>query len=96
MSSRIWAYTVIAVAAILVIGGMSERMEVGAATPRMQQSQPTVSVPDQMVAVTPDGKTFHDPSCKAIHGKPVMMSAKDAIAKGYVPCVRCMRKALVK
>ncbi len=62
--------------------------------PRDLHAQPASYVPQQMVAVAEEGKTFHDPKCSYIHGKPVMTTAEDAVKKGYVPCVRCMRKLL--
>jgi hypothetical protein len=61
-----------------------------------EHSRPAVSVPSEQVAVAAGGKTFHDPKCTAIHGKPHIISAAEAVQKGYAPCVRCMRKALEK
>ena len=61
-----------------------------------EHSHPAVSVPEQSVAIVPGGQTFHDPKCAYLHGKPEMVSAQDAVRKGYAPCVRCMRKALAK
>lgn len=59
-----------------------------------EHSHPAMKAPARMVAVVAGGKTFHDPSCKYMHGTPQMMSAEDAIKKGYSPCIRCMREAL--
>src|SRR3954447_20539574 len=61
-----------------------------------EHSQPAVKIPEQQVAIVPDGKTFHDPKCTFIHGRPEMVSAQEAVRKGYSPCVRCMRQALSK
>lgn len=59
-----------------------------------EHSHPAMKAPARMVAVVAGGKTFHDPSCKYMHGAAQMMSAEEAIKKGYAPCVRCMREAL--
>jgi hypothetical protein len=61
-----------------------------------EHSQPAVKIPGQTVAIVENGKTFHDPKCTFIHGKPEMVSAQEAVRKGYSPCVRCMRQALAK
>jgi len=63
---------------------------------RSEHSEPASIPPSEPVAVTPDGKQFHDPSCKYIHGKPQMMSSQEAIERGYTPDPRCMEKALTK
>jgi hypothetical protein len=62
----------------------------------MPQAEPARSMPAEEVAVTAEGKQFHDPACKYIHGKVKMMSAEEAVAEGYTPDPRCMRKALAK
>jgi hypothetical protein len=71
---------------------------VGSAGPplRCEHSRPAVRVPAAQVAIVKDGNTFHDPKCAYIHGKPEMVSAEEAVQKGYVPCIRCMRQALTK
>src|SRR6266446_3192816 len=61
-----------------------------------EHSHPAVSVPEQSVAIVQGGKTFHDPKCTYLHGKPEMVSAQEAVMKGYSPCVRCMRQTLTK
>jgi hypothetical protein len=92
---RLAVATVIAVIAAAV--GLKAVITSSPAQPLLSQhSQPAVSMPQEQVAIVPDGKTFHDPKCTAIHGKPEMVSASEAVRKGYVPCVRCMRKALQK
>ena len=37
---------------------------------------------------------FHDPRCRYIHGKPVMVDAKAAAAEGYTPDPRCMKQVI--
>jgi hypothetical protein len=61
-----------------------------------EHSHPAVSIPEQPVAIVQGGKTFHDPKCAYLHGEPEMVSAQEAVNKGYAPCVRCMRQALTK
>jgi len=94
MSRKFWLYVM---AAILLVAvgyeiGLS-RASAGAPL-RSEHSQPAVKAPDRLVAVTAEGKTFHDPSCRYIHGPVEMMTAQEAIRRGYTPCVRCMREAL--
>jgi hypothetical protein len=61
-----------------------------------QHSQPAVHLPTKMVAIVDGGKTFHDPKCAYIHGKPRMVTAEQATKMGYSPCTRCMHEALAK
>ena len=61
-----------------------------------QHSQPAVRVPAKMVAIVDGGKTFHDPKCAYMHGKPRMVTAEQAAQMGYSPCTRCMYEALAK
>jgi hypothetical protein len=96
MALRTWIAVItmlVALAAGYAIGRSQSR---GTAVFRSEHSQPAVKTPPGIVAVTPSGKTFHDPNCKYIHGPIEMIPAKDAVSKGYVPCVRCMREALDK
>jgi hypothetical protein len=47
--------------------------------------------------VVSDGsKLFHVPGCSFIHDKASerTMTAKEAMAEGYVPCTRCLRQYL--
>ena len=52
--------------------------------------------PDMTVLVTTGAKVFHVAGCPFIHNKETVrtLTAKQAIAEGYVPCLRCMRKYL--
>ena len=94
MSKRFWLYA-LAGLLLLLLGYEVGLSRVSAGAPlRSEHSQPPVKVPDRLVAVTAEGKTFHDPSCKYIHGAVEMMTAPEAIRRGYTPCVRCMREAL--
>jgi hypothetical protein len=91
-TTRLLLAIVVLILAIVALGSI---MSVGA-TPqlRSEHSQPAVKLPAQQVAIVKDGKTFHDPKCTFMHGKPEMVSAEEAVQKGYTPCVRCMRQAL--
>lgn len=96
MSLRTWLSVVTLLAALAAgyaIGWSTSR---GGVVLRSEHSQPAVKVPKDLVAVTPNGKTFHDPTCKFIHGPIEMIPAQEAVAGGYTPCVRCMREALGK
>ena len=96
MALRVWL-AVIAMSAAIAAGyaiGRSPSRDTSVL--RSEHSQPAVKTPVGFVAVTPGGKTFHVPNCKYIHGPIEMISAKEAVAEGYAPCVRCMREALDK
>jgi hypothetical protein len=61
---------------------------------RSVMSQPTRHMPQGLVAVVDDGKTYHHPSCPFIHGHYHMIPAAEAVRLGYSPCIRCMKEAL--
>ena len=93
MSSRFW---VLAALTLGLAGVLWRASEVSAGLPalRSEHSQPAKSLPAQQVAVVPNGKQFHDPHCRYIHGKPVMVDAQTAAAQGYTPDPRCMKQAM--
>ena len=93
MASRFWLITLLAAAAIFWTWAMVARSG-PTATLKSEHSQPAILVPAEEVVVTPDGKLYHKPSCTFIHGKPEMMSAREATEKGYTPDPRCMKEAL--
>ena len=93
MAKRFWIYAPLML--LIVIAGW--RLSRASAPPpamRSEHSEPAKTMPQQMVAVVPQGKQFHDPSCRYIHGKPQMMTAEQAIRLGYTPDPRCMRNTL--
>jgi hypothetical protein len=45
-----------------------------------------------LVAVTAEGKLYHDPHCAFIHGPARYESVAEAIADGYTPCTRCLKR----
>jgi hypothetical protein len=96
MALRTWLAVITMVAALAAGYAVGRSPSRGTAKLRSGHSQPSVKVPEGLVAVATGGKTFHDPNCNYIHGPTEMITAKEAVADGYAPCVRCMRKALEK
>lgn len=93
MALRTWLCSLAAVA-VLAAGFAAARGISGGVRLRSEHAHPAVRVPEGRVAVTAEGKTFHRPDCRFIHGPVEMIPAAQAVAEGYAPCVRCMRKAL--
>jgi len=93
MSKRFW---ILAVLCLMLLGVLWRASEVAArpAALRSELSEPAKTLPAQQVAVIPAGKQFHDPHCRYIHGKPVLVDAKTAAAEGYTPDPRCMKQAM--
>jgi hypothetical protein len=60
---------------------------------RSQHSESAATPPPTMVAVTDEGKLYHRPDCRYIHGPLRMESGEQAVAEGYTPCTRCMKDA---
>lgn len=90
---RFWAATLLVAAAC--VGIWIAGVRYSTAVPlKDQHSEPARVMPSQPVAVAAEGKLFHNPSCKYIHGKQLMMSAREAAQKGYTPDPRCMQEAL--
>jgi hypothetical protein len=91
MSSRFW---LLAALLLVLVGALWHAAEVSARPPvlRSEHSQPAKTMSAQPVAIIPDGKQFHDPKCRYIHGKPVMVDAQTATAEGYTPDPRCMKQ----
>lgn len=94
MSGRVWA--AVAVAALLAAAVVTYGYSRPGATATLlsRHSMPAVQLPHRQVAVTAQGKLYHDPSCSYIHGKPELMSAQEAARAGYTPCPRCLGKYL--
>jgi hypothetical protein len=93
MSTRFW---ILAALSLVLMGVLWRASEVAAHPPalRSQHSEPANTIPAQQVAIVPNGKQFHDPRCRYIHGKPVMVDAKAAVAEGYTPDPRCMKQVI--
>ena len=94
MSLRVWCCVtagMLLMATALIYGHAATHR-----SPRQRSlhSMAAVRLPQRPVAVTAEGKLFHDPSCRYIHGKAEIMSAQEAARRGYTPCPRCLRQAL--
>jgi hypothetical protein len=94
-----WAAWLVPVAALLLIGVVLQwgKLEEGAHRLLSPHAQPGWNIPgDLQVVVADDSKVFHVASCDLVEGKTNLrtMTAKEALAAGYVPCVRCLRKYL--
>ena len=94
MTGRVWMAVVISAALIAAAVGYGYSRPGATATLLSRHSEPAIHLPDRQVAVIAEGKLFHDPSCRYIHGKPEMVSAQEAVRRGYTPCPRCLRKSL--
>jgi len=88
-------------AAVLIAGGLTLGNSSVFRQPdlRSHLARPARGIPPTlMVAVSDDGKVFHVPGCKFLHKhddeSPVLMTAAEALRKGYAPCVRCLRQYL--
>ena len=92
MSKGFWLLAIITV----VLAGASWKSMSARKAPvmRSEHAEPAAKMPSQPVAVTAEGKQFHDPSCKYIHGKPQIISAEQATKAGYTPDPRCLRQAM--
>lgn len=93
MAKRFWIYAPLMLLFALA-GWQLSRTRAQAPALRSEHSEPAKATSQQMVAVTPQGKQFHDPSCRYIHGKPQMVTAEQAARLGYTPDPRCLRKVL--
>lgn len=92
------AWLVPAAALVLIAGGLRVANSLTISPPlKTEHAQPGHDIPpDMQVIVTADAKVFHVAGCGVIHNKATArtLTAKEAIAQGYVPCLRCMRKYL--
>ena len=94
MSGRVWTAVVVTAVLLAALVAYGYSRPGATATLLSRHSMPAIHLPDRQVAVTTQGKLFHDPSCRYIHGKPEMMSAQEAARRGYTPCPRCLHKVL--
>jgi hypothetical protein len=91
MTVRVLSLT--AAAALLIGGVWFAAASLGRSAPlRSRHSDPGTATPPALVAVTEDGKLYHDPHCTFIHGPARTESSAAAIAEGYTPCVRCLKR----
>lgn len=91
MTRRVLSST--AVVAVVLVGGWFAAASAGRLESlRSRHSEPTTIAPPSLVAVTAGGKLYHDPGCAFIHGPVRMESSAQAIAQGYTPCTRCLKR----
>jgi len=94
MTKRVWTY---ALATLLLVGAVAIWAASSGVQPlRSEHAQPAVTSMQETVFVNPQGNLFHAAGCKDLHQPAEAMPASEAIAKGYAPCTRCMRRALGK
>lgn len=96
---RGWSGWLIPVAALaLIAGGLKWTGALHYHPPAKSiLSAPPNDVPPEMQVVVSSGsKVFHVPGCPFIHDKSTerMITAKEAMRDGYVPCPRCLRQYL--
>ncbi len=94
-----WSAWLVPVAALLLFAGglRFANSLTGVRDAKTQMAQAGKGIPpDLQVVVTADAKVFHVPGCGVIHNKATerTLTAKEAIAQGYVPCLRCLRQYL--
>lgn len=90
MTLRTWVMSLAAL--VLMAGAWMAGVASASRQPlRSAHSEPAWSTPSGMVAVTEQGKLFHDPSCPLIHGPAHLKSGQQAIADGFSPCTRCLQ-----
>lgn len=93
--ARTWWATAIAAGLIAALLVASEARPGRLPVLMSKHSEPARRVPESLVVITDDGKTFHVPGCKYIHGRQRTVTAAEAIREGYAPCVRCEHALLV-
>ncbi len=94
-----WSAWLVPLAALALITG-SVRLA-SSITPSLpaksQMAQTGQGIPPDLIVLVATGtRVFHVAGCTFIHNKNEVrrLTAKEAIAEGYVPCLRCMRKYL--
>lgn len=94
-----WSAWLVPVAALALFAGglhVANSLTTGPEL-KSEHAQPGEGIPpDMLVVVTADAKVFHVAGCGVIHNKATerTLTAKEAMAQGYVPCLRCMREYL--
>jgi hypothetical protein len=84
--------TLASVCAVLLLGGWLVAASTGRpVTLRSRHSDPAIVARPPLVAVTVQGKLYHDPACGFIHGPIHLEPGEEAAAEGYTPCTRCLK-----
>lgn len=90
MTMRTWVMSLAVL--VLLAGAWMAGVAAGSRAPlRSLHSEPAWSTPRGMVAVTENGKLFHDPSCPLIHGPARLESGSQALLDGFAPCIQCQQ-----
>ena len=93
-----YAWTVPLAALLLITGAIRVANSLTSVHPmKTAHAQPAHEIPPDMpVVVTTGAKVFHAAGCPFIHHKDTerILTAKEAIREGYIPCLRCLRKYL--
>lgn len=94
-----WSAWLVPVAAMALIAGsvLLTNSLSGRHFLRSHHAEPANNIPPDLVVVVSGGaKLFHVPGCPFIHDKNTerTLTAKEAMAEGYVPCTRCLRQYL--
>jgi hypothetical protein len=88
-----WVLAVTAVAGALFVGcWLAAAAVTRPDVMRSRHSDPVMVASPPLVAVTAEGKLYHDPHCAFIHGPARYESVAEAIADGYTPCTRCLKR----
>ncbi|HEX3702390.1 MAG TPA: hypothetical protein VHU82_03610 [Vicinamibacterales bacterium] len=92
MTRRVLALTCLA--GILIAGGWlaAAASSTHVHALRSEHAEPAAVAPPARVAVTAEGKLYHRPECTFIHGPVTMMPGEEAVAEGYTPCTRCLKR----
>jgi hypothetical protein len=89
MARAVWTWTV-AAALLLPAGWMVAGAGAHSPKLRSEHSVPATTAP-AVVTITEQGKLFHRPECRFIHGPARSEAGDRAIAEGYTACTRCMK-----
>ncbi len=93
MTTRVLTLTLVALG-LLVGAWLAAASSGGPGMLRSRHSDPAIAAPPPVVAVTAAGALYHRPECTFIHGPVRTESIAQAIADGYTPCTRCLKRSL--
>ena len=96
MTVRTWWGSAVAAALIMAVLFAGEVRDREWPALKSEHSQRAQRVPETMVVITDEGKTFHVPGCEYIHGRQRTVTAAEAVREGYAPCVRCEHALLAR
>ena len=91
MSQRLLTLTSVTVV-LLIIGSWLAASSAQPVVLRSKHSDPAITALPAIVAVTAEGKLYHDPKCAFIHGPLRIEPGNQAVGDGYTPCTRCLQR----